>query len=127
MCEEIFELVEAHGETHDQLFIWLPNQKAILPGDNYYQAFPNLYTIRGTTPRPVRAWIASLDEMRKLEPEYIVPSHTGPIIGKDEVAKQLTDYRDGITWVYVETIRVRMYVCISVCRHAMTSCCPACY
>lgn len=49
--EEVFELVEAHGETHDQLFVWLPRQKALLPGDNYYQSFPNLYTIRGTSAR----------------------------------------------------------------------------
>jgi alkyl sulfatase BDS1-like metallo-beta-lactamase superfamily hydrolase len=47
----VFELVEAHGETHDQLFIWLPRQRVLMPGDNYYRAFPNLYTIRGTTPR----------------------------------------------------------------------------
>lgn len=73
------------------------------------RAFPNLYTIRGTTPRPIRSWIQSLDEMRKLEPEYLVPSHTEPVIGKEDVAKQLTDYRDGITWVYVETIRVRAW------------------
>lgn len=105
--EEVFELVEAHGETHDQLFVWLPRQRLLMPGDNYYRAFPNLYTIRGTTPRPIRAWIQSLDEMRRLEPEYLVPSHTEPVVGKEEVAKQLTDYRDGITWVYVETIRVR--------------------
>jgi alkyl sulfatase BDS1-like metallo-beta-lactamase superfamily hydrolase len=74
------------------------------------RAFPNLYTIRGTTPRPIRSWIQSLDDMRKLEPEYMVPSHTEPVVGKEEVAKQLTDYRDGITWVYVETIRVRWLI-----------------
>lgn len=56
--------------------------------------------------RPVRAWIQSLDEFRRLEPEYLVPSHTSPLVGKDVVAKQLTDYRDGISWVYVSTIRV---------------------
>lgn len=103
---EVFELVEAHGETHDQLFVWLPRQKLLMPGDNYYNAFPNLYTIRGTTPRPIRAWIQSLDDMRKLQPEFLVPSHTEPVIGKELVAEQLTAYRDGITWVYVETIRV---------------------
>jgi alkyl sulfatase BDS1-like metallo-beta-lactamase superfamily hydrolase len=43
--------------------------------------------------------------MRKLEPEYLVPSHTEPVFGLEAVSKQLTDYRDGIQWVYVETIR----------------------
>jgi glyoxylase-like metal-dependent hydrolase (beta-lactamase superfamily II) len=45
------ELVEAHGETHDQLFVWLPDKSVLLPGDNYYHSFPNLYSIRGTSPR----------------------------------------------------------------------------
>ncbi len=103
--EEDFELIEAHGETHDMLIVWLPKQKVLLPGDNYYRAFPNLYTIRGTTPRPVRSWVQSLDMMRKLKPEYLVPSHTEPVFGLETVSKQLTDYRDGIQWVYVETIR----------------------
>jgi alkyl sulfatase BDS1-like metallo-beta-lactamase superfamily hydrolase len=46
-----FLLKEAHGETHDQLFVWIPEKKALLPGDNYYESFPNLYSIRGTSPR----------------------------------------------------------------------------
>lgn len=49
--EEEIHLIEAHGETHDQLFVWLPRNRVLLPGDNYYRAFPNLYTIRGTSPR----------------------------------------------------------------------------
>lgn len=56
--------------------------------------------------RPIRAWIQSLDEMRKLQPEFLVPSHTQPILGREAVMKQLTDYRDGIQWVYTATVRV---------------------
>jgi len=93
------ELVEAHGETHDQLFIHLPDLGVLMPGDNYYRAFPNLYTIRGTTPRPVDAWIASLDAMRRRAATVLVPSHTVPVRGRDEVASALTRYRDGIQWV----------------------------
>lgn len=120
--EEVFELVEAHGETHDQLFVWLPRQKLLMPGDNFYNAFPNLYTIRGTTPRPIRSWIQSLDDMRKLQPEFLVPSHTQPVIGKEMVAEQLTAYRDGITWVYVETIRVRpSFACLCAGRPAVSN------
>ncbi len=94
------ELVEAHGETDDQLFVWLPEAKVLMPGDNWYRAFPNLYTIRGTRPRPVGEWIASLDAMRRLEPEALVPSHTAPVVGREAVAEALTRYRDGIQWVH---------------------------
>lgn len=101
----VFEMVEAHGETHDQLFIWLPGTKTLLAGDNFYRAFPNLYTIRGTAPRPVDAWIESIDRMRAFAPEYLVPSHNRPFVGRGEIAKALTDYRDAIQWVRDQTVR----------------------
>jgi alkyl sulfatase BDS1-like metallo-beta-lactamase superfamily hydrolase len=91
------ELVEAHGETDDQLFVWLPSERALFPGDNYYQAFPNLYTIRGTRPRPVEEWIHSLDHMRRREPELLVPSHTVPLHGRAKILEHLTNYRDAIS------------------------------
>jgi alkyl sulfatase BDS1-like metallo-beta-lactamase superfamily hydrolase len=93
------ELHEAHGETHDQLFVYLPEAGALMPGDNFYATFPNLYTIRGTSPRPVDAWIDSIDRMRRLNPQHLIPSHTIPISGADEIATRLTTYRDGIQWV----------------------------
>lgn len=93
------ELHEAHGETHDQLLVWLPESRVLMPGDNYYRAFPNLYTIRGTSPRPVDAWIESLDTMRALRPLHLVPSHTVPLAGEDVIGGALTRYRDGIQWV----------------------------
>jgi len=59
-------LVHAPGETNDQLFVWLPDKKTLLPGDNVYKAFPNLYTIRGTLYRDVLEWSRSVDKMRDL-------------------------------------------------------------
>ena len=100
-----FELVEAHGETHDQLFVWLADARALFAGDNVYAAFPNLYTIRGTSPRPVDDWIRSLDEMRRREADVLVPSHTRPRRGREEIARALRDYRDGIQWVRDEVVR----------------------
>ncbi len=70
-----------------------------MPGDNYYHAFPNLYTIRGTSPRPVDAWIDSLDQMRRRAPEHLVPSHTIPLRGRENILGALTRYRDAIQWV----------------------------
>ena len=99
------ELFHAPGETDDQLFVWLPESKVLLPGDNFYKAFPNLYTIRGTPYRDVKAWVASLDRMRELGPEVLVPSHSRPIVGAAEVQKALTDYRDAIQFVHDQTVR----------------------
>jgi alkyl sulfatase BDS1-like metallo-beta-lactamase superfamily hydrolase len=99
------ELIEAHGETADHLMVWLPQLEALLVGDNFYAAFPNLYTIRGTRPRPVDAWIDSLDVMRGLDPALIVPSHTRPVVGREAVRAALTDYRDAIQWLRDAVVR----------------------
>jgi alkyl sulfatase BDS1-like metallo-beta-lactamase superfamily hydrolase len=99
------KLVLAPGETDDQLYVWLPDQKMLLPGDNIYKAFPNLYAVRGTPYRDVRKWANSLDLMVKEGPEILVPSHTRPIIGKERCTELLSNYRDAIQYVYDETIK----------------------
>lgn len=99
------ELYHAPGETNDQLFVWLPKHRALMPGDNIYRTFPNLYTIRGTPHRDVKSWIKSLDHMRSLKPDYLLPSHTKPLEGQ-EVLETLTIYRDAIQFVHDQTIRL---------------------
>ena len=99
------ELYHAPGETNDQLFVWLPKHKALMPGDNIYRTFPNLYTIRGTPHRDVKSWVNSLDHIRSLKPDYLLPSHTKPLMG-EEVMETLTIYRDAIQYVHDQTIRL---------------------
>ncbi len=101
-----FRLVHAPGETEDQLFVWLPERRILLPGDNVYKAFPNLYTIRGTSYRDPRAWADSIDKMRALRPAVLVPSHTRPLVGEAAIEATLTDYRDAIRYVYDQTLRL---------------------
>jgi alkyl sulfatase BDS1-like metallo-beta-lactamase superfamily hydrolase len=98
------DLVAAPGETHDQLYVWLPEKKVVFSGDNFYASFPNLYAIRGVPYRDVRNWADSVDKMLKEGPEYLVPGHTRPILGKEAVTQALTDYRDAIRYVYDKTI-----------------------
>ncbi|HZR37710.1 MAG TPA: alkyl sulfatase dimerization domain-containing protein [Nevskia sp.] len=101
-----FQLVHAPGETDDTLFLWLPEKGVLLCGDDFYKAFPNLYTIRGTSYRDPKAWAASLDRMRALHAQYLVPSHTRPLSGAAAIDAALTDYRDAIRYVYDQTIRL---------------------
>jgi len=102
------EVVFTHapGETDDQLMIFLPKRKMLLPADNYYHAFPNLYAIRGTPYRNLLDWVGSLDMMLTFNAETMVPQHSMPVIGSAAIQKQLTDYRDAITFVHDQTIRM---------------------
>ncbi len=105
ICGVEVTLVHAPGETPDQLFVWLPQKGVLMPGDNVYKAFPNLYTIRGTLYRDVLAWVKSLDQMRALRPEHLAPSHTRPVSGRQPILEILTSYRDAIQYVHDQTIR----------------------
>ncbi|TFH25632.1 MAG: MBL fold metallo-hydrolase [Myxococcales bacterium] len=105
ICGVRVHLEHAAGETNDQIFVWLPDRKALMPGDNVYRAFPNLYTIRGTLYRDLMAWVRSIDRMRELKPEHMAPSHTRPVSGAEQIQEILTAYRDAIQFVHDQTIR----------------------
>ena len=100
------ELYHAPGETNDQLFVWLPKHKSLMPGDNVYKTFPNLYTIRGTTHRDVTGWVNSIDHMIEFQPEYLFPSHTRPVTGSEKIQNILVTYRDAIQYIHDQTIRL---------------------
>ncbi len=97
-------LVHTPGESPENVAVWLPAKRVLMPGDDFYQSFPNLAPIRGLPLRPVEQWIASLDNMIALHAGHLVPGHMRPIQGKEEVASALTAYRDGIKTVFDQTI-----------------------
>ena len=99
-------LAHAPGETPDQISVWLPQKKVLLPADNFYKSFPNLYAIRGTAYRDVTQWVKSLDTMRELNAAYLVPHHTRPLSGAATIYEALTNYRDAIQFVHDQTIRL---------------------
>jgi len=98
------ELVAVNGETADALYVWLPEKHVLFAGDNFYKSWPNLYAIRGTMYRDVLAWANAVDMMLREGPDYLVPGHTRPIIGKEKIAAMLTNYRDAIRFVFDKTI-----------------------
>ncbi|HKS55259.1 MAG TPA: MBL fold metallo-hydrolase [Steroidobacteraceae bacterium] len=95
-----FELYSTPGETPDHLTVWIPRYRAAFVGDNYYESFPNIYTLRGTQPRWALDYIASLDKVLALKPELLLPSHGEPVRGNAEITRRLTQYRDAIQYVH---------------------------
>lgn len=100
----VFELLHTPGETPDHLTVWIPQYKTAFIGDNYYDSFPNIYTLRGTRPRWALDYVQSLDRVLALEPELVLPSHGQPMRGRDEIRKRLTRYRDAIRFVHDQTV-----------------------
>ncbi|MDP4159181.1 MAG: alkyl/aryl-sulfatase [Bacillota bacterium] len=99
------ELAAAPGESDDQILIWLPAQKVLCCGDNYYGCWPNLYPIRGGQYRDISTWVDTLDKLIAYQANYLLPGHTRPIIGETAVGETLTNFRDAIDYVLTETLK----------------------
>jgi glyoxylase-like metal-dependent hydrolase (beta-lactamase superfamily II) len=100
-----FELFHTGGETPDQCVIWIPELKAVFIGDNYYSSFPNLSTLRGSPPRPALEYTKALEKALSLEPEVLLPGHGDPLLGRDNVRRKLTKYRDAVRYVHDATVK----------------------
>lgn len=100
-----FIVLSTPGETYDHATVWIPQLKAAFVGDNYYDSFPNIYTLRGTQPRWALDYVNSLNKVLALKPEIVIPSHGMAIHGNAEIVKRLTRYRDAIQYVHDETVK----------------------
>jgi alkyl sulfatase BDS1-like metallo-beta-lactamase superfamily hydrolase len=99
------QLLYTPGETADAISVWLPEKHVLMPGDDFLRSFPNISPIRGARLRTPEDWIASLEKMIRLGPDYVVPSHTRPVLGGRAARAALTAYRDGIKSILDQTIQ----------------------
>lgn len=106
LCGVRLHLVWVPSECEDEIAIWMPDEKILQTAEVVQgECFPNLHTLRGTRYRNPRTWYKSLDKLRSFPAEYMVPTHGRPVYGKEQVAEVLTAYRDGVQFVYDQTLR----------------------
>jgi alkyl sulfatase BDS1-like metallo-beta-lactamase superfamily hydrolase len=99
-----FNVLHTPGETYDHLSVWIPKYRAAFVGDNFYTSFPNMYTLRGTKPRWALDYVDSINRILALKPEILIPGHGDAIIGKQQIERELTRYRDAILYVHDKTV-----------------------
>ena len=95
-CGIKMSLLAAPGETDDHMAVWIAERRALFCGDNFYKSFPNLSPIRGGRFRDFNQWADSLDELIALDAEVLIPGHTRPLFGAQNIRAALSDYRDAI-------------------------------
>ena len=102
---------EVHGtpgaEGADNIVLWLPDDKILLSGDFFgpqFPQFPNVFTMRGEKVRKPIEYVDSLNRILALEPEMILPSHLDPVIGSEQIARDLRKIRDAVQYVHDETV-----------------------
>jgi alkyl sulfatase BDS1-like metallo-beta-lactamase superfamily hydrolase len=100
-------LLYAPSETDDEIVVWIPKVKLLQSAEVIQgESYPNLYTVRGTTYRDPVQWYRTIDRLRELQPEYIVPSHGRPFGGREAVAALLEAYRDAIQYTHDQAVRL---------------------
>jgi alkyl sulfatase BDS1-like metallo-beta-lactamase superfamily hydrolase len=100
-----FEVYATPGETPDHLSVWIPQWKTAFTGDNFYESFPNIYTLRGTEPRMALDYVHSLNRVLAWKPELMLPSHGPALNGGENIAARVTKYRDAILYVHDAVVK----------------------
>ena len=100
------EIIHVPSEAPDELVVWLPEQKILIDTEAIQgPAFPNMHSLRGTKFRDPVRWVDSIDRLRRLQPEYLVPTHGQPVYGAEKSEEVLRMTRDGIQYVHDQTVR----------------------
>ncbi|MGH3564012.1 MAG: alkyl sulfatase dimerization domain-containing protein, partial [Mycobacterium sp.] len=95
------------GETTDSLVVWLPEERICLCGNTLGALFghiPNLVTMRGDRYRDALKVIASVEQVRDLQPELLVTGHFEPITGQQRINAELTRLRNAIQYIHDQTV-----------------------
>lgn len=98
--ELTFQLFSTPGETPDHLSVWIPELQAAFVGDNFYNSFPNIYSLRGTKPRWALDYVQSLNKVLSWKPKLMLPSHGMPVSGYGTITQKLTQYQNAILYVH---------------------------
>lgn len=97
------ELHHARGETDDHAWVWLPEQRALYPGDLFIWVAPNAGNPQKVQ-RYAAEWADALRAMAALEPELLLPSHGLPIVGADRVRTALLDTAELLSSLHDQTV-----------------------
>ncbi len=84
------ELRHERGETDDHTITWVPDRKILCCGDLFIWASPNAGNPQKVQRYPLE-WAQALRRMVALEPEFLLPGHGLPIVGRDRVRQALSD------------------------------------
>lgn len=92
------------SDSDDNLTVWLPDRRIAL-NNLFWPVQPNLYSPRGAKYRDPLTWRDGLRELRNLDAELLLSTHTFPVQGKDTVRRTLNSYMDALSLIYDQTVR----------------------
>lgn len=97
--DHTFNLLHTPGHTPGQIAVYVPEEKVVFTGDT---VFSGCQTWLMTS--DVGQWLASLDRIRQLEFDWLVPGH-GPVTGRQSLDAQRAMLLEWLTAVAVAVAR----------------------
>ena len=70
--------------------------------------------------RDTLLWAKAVDLMRNLRPKLLVPQHTRPVEGQEEIEQILTAYRDAIQVLDIFCTRTKVCLKVAELRREVT-------
>ena len=98
------ELTPAPSDANDSITIWFPELELCV-NNLVWPAFFNIFAIRGEEYRDPRTLLKGLDHIRALKPAHLVGTHGPPLSGKETISHEVTNYRDGIQFLWDQSVR----------------------
>jgi cyclase len=89
-----FQLKYAPGHTNSQIQVYVPEEKILFTADNMVKNMPRITNLA----LPFE-WINTLEEMKKIDTDVIVPGH-GSICNKSDIPKMIADIQMWLNAVY---------------------------
>jgi glyoxylase-like metal-dependent hydrolase (beta-lactamase superfamily II) len=84
------QVVATPGHTPTNLTVWVPSERVAYSGDCVVNGYsPNL---QSCSPDDWKTWLQSLDTLRSLGPEVVVPGH-GPVLRGPEIDREAARVR----------------------------------
>jgi alkyl sulfatase BDS1-like metallo-beta-lactamase superfamily hydrolase len=99
------EVFYTGGEAISEFGLHIPKFDMVLIGDEFFYALANVHSIRGSKPRLPENYMAALDTVREIQPEWLLGSHIMPIQGRKKIDQYVTTSRDAIQYIWDQSIR----------------------
>lgn len=94
------------GEAISEFGLYLPGLDMIAIADEFFTGIPNMHTIRGSKPRIPDNYIAALNKVLQIRPEWLVGSHIRPLQGKETIAGHVSKYVDATKYLWDQSVRL---------------------
>ena len=98
------QLTPSPSDADDSITIWFPELELCI-NNLVWPAFFNIFAIRGEEYRDPRILLEGLDHIHALNPTHLIGTHGPPLSGKETISNEVTNYRDGIQFLWDQSVR----------------------